>query len=88
MSSNGSLPLSPTANTVTTATQIPGEPSEANLKFLMTTSTIKIGAVTFFFFGLWPDTTPPPDPWFEILVLPPPWGVWNLMHQMSNTLVA
>ena len=74
MSSNGSPALSNSqysnysdSNTSWT----PGEPSEVSLGTSMTTSAIKIGVVTFFF---WPSAGhPPSDPWFGILVPPPPW---------------
>ena len=49
----------------------PGEPSEVPLGTSTTTSAIKIGVVAFLFsaFGR------TPDPWFGILVPPPPWCV-------------
>ena len=63
ISSNGSPTLSNSqysnySNSNTPWT--PGEPSEANPKFLTTTSTIKIGVVTFFFLAF--GQTPPPPP--------------------------
>ena len=45
----------------------PEEPSKVCLGMSMTPSAIKIGEV----FGFWPDL--PSNPWFRILILPPPW---------------
>ena len=54
------LLLSPTANTVTTVIQTPGEPSKVPLGMSMTASAIKIDVVTFYFSAF--SQTPSPQP--------------------------
>ena len=70
------LLLSTTANTVTTATQTHLELQENHLKFLWACqwplSPSKLVRLLFFFRSL--AGPPPSNPWFRILILPPPWG--------------
>ena len=62
----------------------PGEPSKVPLGTSTTTSAIKIGGVTIFF---WPLARPPPsNPWFRILIPPPPWSLYTNSYNHLKSL--